>query len=95
MGAGASTIADYKEAASKSDESSFPEAFAQLKTAVDGFEGDAAAALLVARAKIAADLALATSANAKVIVSGGGGGAADAAAVAGATLGLGRDVPVN
>ena len=40
----ASTIADYKEAASKSDESSFPEAFAQLKTAVDGFEGDAAAA---------------------------------------------------
>ena len=48
MGAGASTIADYKEAASKSDESSFPEAFAKLKTAVDGFEGDAAAALAYA-----------------------------------------------
>ena len=44
MGAGASTIADYKEAAAKSDEASFPEAFAKLKTAVDGFEGDAAAA---------------------------------------------------
>ena len=51
--------------------------------------------MLVARAKIAADLALATSTNAKVIVSGGGGGAADAAAVAGATLGLGRDVPTS
>ena len=62
---------------------------------VAGAHGDAAAALLVARAKIAADLALATSANAKVIVSGGGGGAADAAAVAGATLGLGRDGPVT
>ena len=48
MGAGASTIADYKEAASKSDEGSFPEAFAKLKTAVDGFEGDAAAALAYA-----------------------------------------------
>ncbi len=48
MGAGASTIADYKEAASKSDEASFPEAFAKLKTAVDGFEGDAAAALAYA-----------------------------------------------
>ena len=45
MGAGASTIADYKEAASKSDESSFPEAFAQLKTSVEAFEGDAEAAL--------------------------------------------------
>ena len=50
MGAGASTIADYKEAAAKSDEAGFPEAFAQLKTAVDGFEGDAAAALAYARA---------------------------------------------
>ena len=45
MGAGASTIADYKEAASKSDESSFPEAFAKLKEGVEAFEGDAAAAL--------------------------------------------------
>ena len=48
MGAGASTIADYKEAASKSDESSFPEAFAQLKEGVEAFEGDAAAALAYA-----------------------------------------------
>ena len=71
------------------------EALASIGGALAGAHGDAAAALLVARAKIAADLALATSANAKVIVSGGGGGAADAAAVAGATLGLGRDVPVN
>ena len=71
------------------------EAMASIGSALAGARGDAAAALLVARAKIAADLALATSANAKVIVSGGGGGgAADAAAVAGATLGLGRDVPV-
>ena len=45
MGAGASTIADYKEAASKSDEASFPEAFAKLKTSVEAFEGDAEAAL--------------------------------------------------
>ena len=45
MGAGASTIADYKEAASKSDESSFPEAFAKLKEGVEAFEGDDAAAL--------------------------------------------------
>ena len=45
MGAGASTIADYKEAASKSDESSFPEAFSKLKTSVEAFEGDAEAAL--------------------------------------------------
>ena len=48
MGAGASTIADYKEAASKSDESSFPEAFAKLKEGVEAFEGDAAAALAYA-----------------------------------------------
>ena len=48
MGAGASTIADYKEAASKSDEASFPEAFAKLKEGVEAFEGDAAAALAYA-----------------------------------------------
>ena len=57
MGAGASTIADYKEAASKSDESSFPEAFAQLKTSVEAFEGDADAA---DEAQTAADVAVVT-----------------------------------
>ena len=77
MGAGASTIADYKEAASKSDESSFPEAFAQLKTAVDGFEGDAAAALAYAEDQCKALSLKVTlqsdNGEGKLYVTGGGG----------------------
>ena len=76
MGAGASTIADYKEAASKSDEASFPEAFAQLKTAVDGFEGDAAAALAYAEEQCKAlklEVTLQSSNGLSLKVTGGGG----------------------
>lgn len=48
MGAGASTIADYKEGCKNADEASFPEAFAKLKTDVETKvdAGDDAAAVL-------------------------------------------------
>ena len=84
MGAGASTIADYKEAASKSDEASFPEAFAKLKTAVDGFEGDAAAALAYAEEQCKALSLKVTlqsdNGQGKLYVTGGGGAEAEAPA---------------
>ena len=84
MGAGASTIADYKEAASKSDESSFPEAFAKLKEGVEAFEGDAAAALAYAEEQCKALSLKVTlqsdNGQGKLYVTGSGGDAEPAAA---------------
>ena len=70
-----------------------------LRSVADALGGDgsadgaaAAARLLIDRAQIAANLALATSANAKVVVQGGGGGGRTTdAALYGTTLGLAHD----
>ena len=70
-----------------------------LRSVADALGGEgsgdgaaAAARLLIDRAQIAANLALATSANAKVVVQGGGdGGRTTDAALYGTTLGLAHD----
>ena len=70
-------------------------ALRSVADALGGGSGDGAAAaarLLIDRAQIAANLALATSANAKVVVQGGGGGGRTTdAALYGTTLGLAHD----
>jgi len=59
-------------------------ALTAIGAALAGKDAGAAADLLVQRARIAADLALASSTNAKVVVQNGGGDAA----TLGAALGL-------